>query len=519
MWLYELLAAVPGVTSAPGTNFMVTGITADSRQVESGMLFVAVPGVDVDGHSFIPQAVAAGATAVLGERAPEKLELPASVSYIRVTNAREALGWLHAAWYGFPARQLTLVGITGTDGKTTTTNLLYAFLRAAGYEVGMLSTVSAQIGARTSTTGLHTTTPPADKVQHYLAEMVAAGATHAVVEVTSHGLAQARLAGCDFDLAVITNLTHEHLDYHGSMEAYREAKSRLFRGLLTAHRKPGQPKIAVLNTDDENSYAYLQAIPVERQLTYGLENPNADLVARDVQFTPEGLRFTLAGEWGTVALRSALVGDYNVSNILAASAAALALGVSPATVALALADFTGVPGRMERIEAAQAFTAVIDFAHTPNALQRTLKAARQIADPGGRVIVAFGCAGLRDRDKRRLMGAAAAAHADFTVVTAEDPRTEALSAIMAETARALESGGRREGVDFWQVPDRGAALLKAVSLAQPGDVVLACGKGHEQSMCFGAREYPWNDRKALCLALQGQTLATLPTAEKSINYD
>ena len=519
MWLHELLAAVPGVTSAPGTDFMVTGITSDSRQVAPGMIFVAVPGVNVDGHRFIPPAVAAGAMAVLGERAPAEVSLPAAVPYIRVTNAREALGWLQAAWYGFPSRQLTLVGITGTDGKTTTTNLLYAFLRAAGHEVGMLSTVSAQIGARTSTTGLHTTTPPAGQVQHYLAEMVTAGATHAVVEVTSHGLVQERLAGCDFDLAVITNLTHEHLDYHGSMEAYREAKSRLFQGLLTARRKPGQPKIAVLNADDENSYAYLRAIPVGRQISYSLENPRADLVARDVQFTPEGLRFTLAGEWGTVALRSTLVGAYNVSNILAAAAAALALGVSPATVALALADFAGVPGRMERIVAGQAFTAIVDFAHTPNALQRTLEAARQLAAPGGRVIVAFGCAGLRDRDKRRLMGEVAAAHADFTVVTAEDPRTEPLPAIMAETARALEAGGRREGVDFWQIPDRGAALLKAVALAQPGDVVLACGKGHEQSICFGSTEYPWDDREALRLALQGEVLATLPTAHEGANHD
>ncbi|MEA3308761.1 MAG: UDP-N-acetylmuramoyl-L-alanyl-D-glutamate--2,6-diaminopimelate ligase [Chloroflexota bacterium] len=519
MQLQELLAAVPGVISAPGIDFEVAGITSDSRQVGPGALFVAVPGVNVDGCRFIPSAVEAGAGVVLGERAAEELELPLSVPYIRVAHAREAFGWLQTAWYGFPARQLKLVGITGTDGKTTTTNLLHTFLQAAGHEVGMLSTVSAQIGAQISTTGLHTTTPPADEVQRYLAAMVAAGATHAVVETTSHGLVQQRLAGCDFDLAVITNLTHEHLDYHGSMEAYREAKARLFRGLMTAWRKPGQPKIAVLNADDENSYSYLRAIPVERQLTYGLENPHADLVAREVQFTPEGLRFTLAGKWGRVALRSTLVGAYNVSNILAASAAALALGAAPATIASALADFTGVAGRMERIEEGQEFTALVDFAHTPNALQRTLEAARQIAAPGGRVIVAFGCAGLRDRDKRRLMGEVAAAHADFTVVTAEDPRTESLSTIMADTARALTSEGRREGLDFWQIPDRGAALRQAVALAQPGDVVLACGKGHEQSMSLGEVEYPWDDREAMRLALRGEVLATLPTAHKGAKYD
>ncbi len=510
--LSELLAALPRCVELPRHAVTVTGISDDSRQVRAGMLFVAVPGVAVDGQRFIPQALEAGAGVIVGERSAEELPLPPDFPYVQVPDAREALGWLHAVWHGFPSRKMTLVGVTGTDGKTTTTNLLYAMLEVAGYDVGMISTVNARIGERTCDTGLHTTTPPSGEVQRYLAEMVAAGMTHTVLEVTSHGLAQRRLAGCDFDVAVLTNITHEHLDYHGTLAAYREAKESLFQGLLKSYRKPDAPKVAVFNADDPGSYAYLRSIPVQRQVVYGLESGAADVTAQDIRFSPAGLHFTLDSPWGRADIRSALVGAFNVSNILAAASAALALGVTPEMAAEAVAAFQGVPGRMERIDAGQPFTAIVDFAHTPNALRRALKTVRQVAAATGRVIVVFGCAGLRDREKRRLMGEVAAECADLTVITAEDPRTESLAAIMAETADALRAGGRREVADFWRVPDRGAAILHAVSLARPGDVVIACGKGHEQSMCFGVQEYPWDDRRAMRRALRGETLDTLPTA-------
>lgn len=512
MQLSALLIAVPGVQEGPATDPELTAITDDSRQVRPGALFVAVPGLAVDGQRFIPQAVAAGAVAVLGERPLTETGLPAGFPYVRVTDAREALGWLHAAWHDFPARHLALIGVTGTDGKTTTTNLIYAILKAAGYHAGMISTVNAQIGDRSYDTGLHTTTPPAPEVQHYLAEMVAAGTTHAVLESTSHGLAQGRLAGCDFDMAVVTNITHEHLDYHGTYAAYRDAKASLFRRLATAYRKPGLPKLAVLNADDPGSYAYLKAIPADRQIVYGIDHPEAQVTAQEVDYTPTGLRFRLVSPWGATAITSPLVGAFNVSNILAAAAAGLALGLPPETVAAGVAAVRGVSGRMERIDEGQPFTALVDFAHTPNALQRALETVRQITPPGGRVIVVFGCAGLRDREKRRLMGEVAAALADITVVTAEDPRTEPLEAIMAETVAALTRAGRQEGRDFFRVADRGEALRHAVTLARPGDVVIACGKGHEQSMCFGTVEYPWDDHEALRQALRGGTLNTLPTA-------
>lgn len=510
MQLNELLAHL-GIRAAQDVE--ITTITVDSREVIEGALFVAVPGANVDGHDFIGEAVAAGAVAVIGERAPSAVAPTIDVPYVQVADAREAFGRLHAAWQGFPARHLTLVGVTGTDGKTTTVNLIHTLLSAAGRCAGMISTVNARIGDRSRSTGLHVTTPPADEIQRYLAEMVEAEMTHAVLEVTSHGLAQQRLAGCTFDVAVITNVTHEHLDYHGSMEAYLDAKARLFRNLMAHARKGDQPRAAVLNADDSVSYDYLRAIPVDRQYSYGVENPSADVVARDVRHDAAGLRFTLRSPWGEAELRTPLVGLYNVHNALAAITVALSLGVPLTTIAAALAVFHGVPGRMERIDAGQSFTAIVDFAHTPNALRRALETAQDLVVGRGRVIVVFGSAGLRDREKRRLMGAVAAAHADLTVITAEDPRTEPLDEILAAIVAPLHEAGRREGVDFWRVADRGAALRQAVALARPGDVVLACGKGHEQSMCFGATEYPWDDRKALRLALRGRTLDTLPTAE------
>ncbi len=511
MQFRQLNLAVPDVLEFAGADTPIAGITDDSRKVQPGFLFAAVRGVSMDGHRFIPTALAAGAVAIVGEEPAAALNLPASLPYLRVADARRALGWLHAAWHGFPSRHLALTGVTGTDGKTTTINLLYAILRAAGREAGMISTVNARIGALNLDTGLHTTTPHPADVQSYLADMVAAGATHAVLETTSEGLAQQRLAGCDFDVAVITNITHEHVNAHGTWEAYREAKATLFRSLATAARKPGIPKVAVLNRDDPRSYDYLRAIPVEQYVIYGIETADVDVTATDIAYTPQGIRAVLRSPWGSAEIVSPLVGAFNVSNILAASAAALALGTPLAAVVEGIAAMPGIPGRMERIDEGQPFTALVDFAHTPNALRVALLLARQWVAGQGRVIVVFGSAGLRDREKRRMMGEVAGEMADLIVLTAEDPRTESLDDILVEMAGGVMRYPRVEGMDFWRVPDRGAALLHAVKLAQPGDIVLACGKGHEQSMCFGTVEYPWDDREALRRALHGETLDTLPT--------
>ena len=512
MLLKHLIQALPTVLGQIGGDVPIYGIAADSRRVQPGDIFIAVPGVSVDGHRYIAQAVAEGAVAVVGERPPQELSAPwGAFTYVRVPDAREAWGWLCAAWHDFPSRKLTLIGVTGTDGKTTTTNLVYHILRAAGINAGMVSTVNARIGAKESDTGLHTTTPDPPDVQRYLAQMVEAGATHAVLEVTSHGLAQRRVAGCDFDVAVITNITHEHLDAHGSMEAYRQAKARLFEGLTRSFRKSGMDKVTVLNRDDD-SFRYLGTIPADRQIVYGVEG-EADVTARDVHFAPAATRFTLCTPGGETVIETPLLGAYNVSNVLAAAGVGVALDLSPQAIAEGITAVREIPGRMERIEAGQDFLAIVDFAHTPNALRRVLEAARTMIGDGGRVIVVFGCAGLRDREKRTLMGREAGELADLVIVTAEDPRTESLDGIMAQSAAAAIEEGKREGVDLWRIADRGTAILHACQMARAGDLVISCGKGHEQSMCFGTTEYPWDDREAMRLALRGETLDTLPTAK------
>ncbi len=538
MRLTRLITALPAVLSRTGGDVEIHTIAADSRQVQPGDLFVAIPGVSVDGHRFIAEAIAEGAVAVVGERPPQELSAPwPAFTYVQVPNAREAWGWLCATWHGFPSRKMTLVGVTGTDGKTTTTNLVYHILQAAGINAGMVSTVNARIGDEESDTGLHTTTPDPPDIQAYLAQMVEAGATHAVLEVTSHGLAQHRVAGCDFDVAAVTNITHEHLDAHGSLEAYQQAKARLFEGLTRSFRKPGIPKIAVLNQDDD-SFRYLRPIAADRQIIYGIapqhrrETDGAgrhgptpalpgqcDVSASKVRFAPNATSFTLHLPTGEVEIETPLVGAYNVSNVLAAAGVGVALNLPPHVIAEGVAAMQGIPGRMERIEAGQDFVAIVDFAHTPNALRRALEAARTMVEGDGRVIVVFGCAGLRDREKRTLMGHIAGELADLVIVTAEDPRTESLDEIMAQSIAAATEKGKREGVDLFRVADRGEAILHGCQMARAGDadrgqsIVISCGKGHEQSMCFGAIEYPWDDREAMRRALRGETLDTLPTAK------
>jgi len=493
----------------------ITGIVHDSRLVKQGNLFVAVPGLSVDGHDYIPHAIEHGAAAVVGAQALEGLAVP----YIRVDHAPKALATLAAAFYDFPARKMTVIGVTGTDGKTTTSNFIFQILKAAGFEAGMISTVSAVIGDQVLDTGFHVTTPEAPDVQRYLAQMVAAGLTHVVLEATSHGLAQDRVAACEFDIGVVTNITHEHLDYHGSYEAYREAKGRLISSLAETNPKSrANIRLAVLNRDDQ-SYEYLKSIslPPIRQISYGLSG-QADLRAERIIHHSSGLRFRIVGAEFSFDSETRLLGGYNVYNFLAAvGATVVGIGVDPDAARTGIAALEGIPGRMEPVDLGQDFMVIVDFAHTPNALKRALEAARAMT--GGNVIAVFGSAGLRDRVKRRLMAQVSAERADLTVLTAEDPRTESLDDILAEMAAGAVSRGGVEGETFWRVPDRGEAIRFALSLARPGDLVMMCGKAHEQSMCFGEIEYPWDDRIATRAALaeylgiEGPEMPRLPTSK------
>jgi UDP-N-acetylmuramoyl-L-alanyl-D-glutamate--2,6-diaminopimelate ligase len=497
-----------------GVDPQISSVTADSRQVAPGALFVAMGGGSADGHKYIPDAIAKGAVAVVGEQPLGELAVP----YIRVENARRSLAHLAAAFYDHPARKLTMIGITGTDGKTTTSNLLYQILLAAGFKTGMISTVNAVIGDEVLDTGFHVTTPDAPDVQRYLARMVEAGLTHVVLETTSHGWAQYRVDACEFDIGVVTNITHEHLDYHGSYENYRAAKARLFTSLAeTLPKLHGNIYLGVLNRDDQ-SYPYLANATNVRQACYGL-SPDADVRAKDISYDPAGIRFMAVDGDFSVEVRSSLVGSFNVSNCLAAlTAAVVGLGIDPQVAADGIASLRGVPGRMERIDLGQAFTAIVDFAHTPNALKVALEAVRPMTK--GRVIAVFGSAGLRDKEKRRMMAEVSAQLADVSILTAEDPRTESLDEILDEMVAGARSKGAVEEKTFWQVKDRGEAIRFALKMAQPGDVVISCGKGHEQSMCFGTQEYPWDDRTAMRAALAelmgvaGPQMPYLPTQEK-----
>lgn len=473
----------------------INGLAHDSRQVTPGDLFVAVKGLDADGHDFIPEAIRRGAVAVVGEE-----EASISSPYVLVPDSRQALAHLAAAFHGHPARKLRVIGVTGTDGKTTTVELVRSILTAAGHKTGMISTVEALIGDEHYETGFHVTTPDALQVQEYLARMVEAGTEYAVLEATSHGLAQHRVTACDFDVAVVTNITHEHLDYHKTYEGYREAKARLFRDLATSFRKPDTPKTSILNVDDA-SFEHLRQIPTDRYLTYGLERP-ADVTARDIVHTPTATAFVAVTSQGEFAVRTELPGAFNVYNILAAIAVGVSQAVPFEATQEGIQAVRGVPGRMEGIDLGQDFTAIVDFAHTPNGLQRALETARGLTE--GWVIVVFGCAGLRDVAKRPMMGEIAGRLADRGVITAEDPRTEDLDAIMAQIATGCERAGRREGEDYWRVGDRGEAIEFAVKMARAGDLVIVTGKGHEQSMCFGTTEYPWDDREAVRKALNSK---------------
>jgi len=499
--LEGLLSALPWLSEVNTGGVSIRGLACDSRMIEAGDLFVAYKGVESDGHHYIPQAIEAGAVALVVE--DERYLRPTSggewpIPTFLVPDGREALAHLAAAIHGFPSRKLRLIGVTGTDGKTTTINLIWSVLRASGHTAGLISTVNAVIGRDSYDTGLHTTTPDALEVQGYLARMVEAGAEFALLEATSHGLAQHRVTACDFDVAVVTNITHEHLDFHGSFEEYREAKARLFQSLKTSARKPGVAKVAVLNSDDAASFEYLRDIPADLRLTYGMAK-EADVRAVDIALTPSGAAFTALTAEGDFQVQTKLAGRFNVYNALAAIAVSLSQGVAVEDIRHGIEAVEQVTGRMERVDVGLPFQAVIDFAHTPNSLRNALEAARGMAT--GSVIVVFGSAGLRDREKRPLMGEIAGELADDIVITAEDPRTEDLDQIMRQIAQGCEKAGRREGIDYWCVGDRAEAIQFAVYMAEEGDLVLVTGKGHERSMCFGTTEYPWSDHQAVRQAL------------------
>jgi UDP-N-acetylmuramoyl-L-alanyl-D-glutamate--2,6-diaminopimelate ligase len=509
-----------------GPDVQLTHLTEKTGDVQPGAGFVARVRTGSDGHPYIGKAIELGASLILAQRSPAELGLtiPDGVVYLQVADTAESLAWLAAAWEGFPSRDLVVIGITGTDGKSSTANILYEILRTAGLKVGLLSTIKAVIGGAAEPLALHVTTPEAPVVQHYLRRMVDAGLTHVILETTSHALAQHRVTAVHFDIAAVTNITHEHLDYHGSWEAYFAAKASLFERLRdyeTKRLETGrlETKTAVLNRDDA-SYDRLQAINVPRQITYGIHRP-ADITAANIHHAADKMEFELItpspahpftrSPLHPLTVSSSLVGEFNVYNMLAAVSVAHALGITLDVIKRGLEKVEAIDGRMQRIHRGQPFLTIVDFAHTPNALAKAIAAARTMLTHDvmthdtmthdARIITVFGSAGKRDVEKRRLMAEIGARDADRVVLTAEDPRTESLDDILAMMSDGCRSQGGVEGQTFWRIPDRGQAIYFALTLARPQDLILICGKGHEQSICFGTIEYPWDDREATRAAL------------------
>ncbi len=509
-----------------GPDVSITGFVEHTDYVMPGACFIARVRTGTDGHAYIGRAVEQGAALIVGQLPEEELEhLLMTVPYLRADDSSVAEAWLAAAFYDFPGSHLVIIGVTGTDGKTTTVHLINEMLLAADLKSGMLSTIRASFGDSEEPLALHVTTPEAPIMQRHLRRMLDTGLTHCVLEVTSHGLSQNRVAGIDFDVAVLTNVSHEHLDYHGNYKSYLEAKSRLFRSLAqhsVRDENSSSPKnrvrsAAVLNADDE-SFTSLSTATAATRISYGFEG-SSDVFARERYYHREGTAFTLTlpkskgDALVEIPITTTLIGPFNVYNILAAAAAAHVLNLPPEAIKRGIEKLVGLTGRMERIEAGQPFEIVVDFAHTPNALEKAIAAARAMVS--GRIITVFGSAGKRDVSKRRLLAEISAKAADYTILTAEDPRTDSLDNILKAMAAGCRAQGGIEGSSFWRIPDRGQAIYWALNIAQKDDLVLICGKGHEQSMCFGATEYPWNDTD-VTLKMMAAFLNDLPAPDSGL---
>lgn len=473
----------------------VTSVCHDSRSVTPGAAFVALSGLRTDGHRYLAQAVENGAALLVVQRDRETGWRPFSasgVSVVAVEDTRRALAGLAAAFYGRPAERLRVVGVTGTDGKTTTTHLTTAVLETGGMRTGYASTAARRTGGDAVPNDTHMTTPDAVEVQRLMAEAQAGGADAFVIECSSHGLDQGRLDRAEFDVAVFTNLATDHLDYHGTLERYVEAKGHLFDLLRSAADK-GVAKTAVVNADDAQA-EYFRKRAGTGWIDYGLAAPAA-VRAGEIELDGWETRFRLRTPGRDTAALLHLPGLFNVSNALAAASAGLALGLDVETVRAGLASVRCVPGRMERVESGRPFSVVVDYAHTPHGLQEALTFLRNVTS--GRLIAVFGAAGDRDPARREGMGRISAELADYTVVTSEDRWTEPAETVMAGVAEGLAGVGRREGHEFVRISDRREAIAHAIDRAQPGDTVLVAGMGSQQSMIVDGSPVPWSDRHAV----------------------
>ncbi|MGH2596993.1 MAG: UDP-N-acetylmuramoyl-L-alanyl-D-glutamate--2,6-diaminopimelate ligase [Actinomycetota bacterium] len=468
--LEHLARVVAGSTIRGDARVPIVDVAFDSREVVRGGVFFCVPGRQADGHVFAGAAVDAGAVALVVEHV-----LDVDVPQVLVSSVREAMGPMSSAAFGYPAASITTVGVTGTNGKTTVTYLMESIFVAAGWTSGVIGTTGARIGQEPLP--LAHTTPEAPDLQRTLALMRDRGVRGAALEVSSHALAQHRVDGIVFDVAIFTNLSQDHLDFHGTMEEYFDTKARLF--------SPGHARRGAVNVDDPFGRRLLAAtIPIT---TYAIDG-DADVQARHVVSTIEGIAFSADGQ----AMRSELRGGFNVENVLAATTAARLLGIGDDAIAAGVEALHQVPGRMQAVEAGQDFLVVVDYAHTPDSIRSVLRASRPLT--AGRLILVFGCGGDRDRAKRPPMGAAATENADLTVITTDNPRSEDPMAIISEIEPGAKAGATHGGGAFVIEPDRRTAIRLALREAASGDVVVIAGKGHEPNQEFRDRTIAFDDR-------------------------
>ena len=516
MLLKKLLKCLSEYSLKGSLNSEIASITEDSRKVVNKSLFVAIKGIRKDGHSFIAEAIENGAKVVVVEKMPVKKKR--GVTYIKVRNSRKSLGLLAAEFYRNPSTKIKVIGVTGTDGKTTTAALIHHILETSAKKCGLITTIAAKIDGKEIDTGLHVTSPDAVKVQSLINEMVEKKCEYAVVEVTSHALDQERFFGIYFDCAVLTNITHEHLDYHKDFTSYREAKMKLFENALS---------YVVINKDDPSYEYILKRVTKSTDiLFYSLSDKDVTIYAHNLNILETENNFEVIEGVNSYILTSNLPGEYNVSNILAAITCVRAYGIDYDSIKKALSTFKAPKGRLEEIKNQRGYKIYVDFAHTPNSLEKVLTYLRMrlvSENPNGKLIAVFGCAGERDELKRPLMGEISTNIADISIFTTEDPRSEDVNKIISQMEKGtLKTVSKNIGINnyhatvrgsnvnnktrnyYFIIPERGEAIAFAIQkLARKGDIVVVCGKGHEQSMAYNSVEYDWSDEEAVKLALKG----------------
>ncbi len=485
--LHDIIEKLPEAQwiTQKDTNPSIRTLAHDSRKVGPGTLFVCMPGATVDGHSFVAEAVKKGAVAVLAEHT---VDGASAVPTLLVPDVRKALEKVAPWFYGDPAGALRMIGVTGTNGKTTTTHIIRDIFNQAGRPCGVSGTLHTLIGDRVIP--VKNTTPDVLDLQSTLSDMVTGGMQYVAMEVSSHALALGRVAGCEYDSAVFTNMTQDHLDFHHTLENYRDAKAMLFRQLDAPNPRKGK-KSAIANIDDPAGNFMLGQTQA-RRISYGIDN-EATVRAMNIDIRPEFSHFLVTGELGGFEVRSRLTGLFNVYNMLAAISVAFAEGIGNADIQAALEKFDRVPGRLERVEIDRPFSVIVDYAHTPDGLANVLRTAKQFVR--GRLIVVFGCGGDRDRTKRPIMGELAARYADHVIVTSDNPRSEDPEFIIRQIMEGITSPDLRSRTET--ITDRRTAIERALEMGCPGDVILVAGKGHENYQILADRTIHFDDREVV----------------------